>query len=725
MVTKPRIFLVDDDSQVRALALDLLKQEFPDYQFEEVVDGSGLARALEQDRVGLVITDYQLSWTNGLEVFRQVKARWPGCPVIMFTGTGSEKIAVEAMKAGLDDYVPKSSNHIDRLVASVRTVLEQAEVCRKAREADARYRSLINDVVETSAVAVLILDAGFRVVWANAAFEQYFGLKRDLVIGRDTRELIRSLIQPIFDHPADFTDRVLRTYEDNTYIESFECHVRAGEGREERWIEHRSLPINTGLYAGGRIEHYYDITRRKRSEEERDRFFMLSLDFLCIVGFDLHFKSVNPAFVKALGYSEEELLSVPCTEFVHPDDHQATLAENERQRAGIPSVGFQNRYRCKDGSYRWLSWNSIPSPEMGSGYAIARDVTDAKRTQEALRSVNETLNALVQASPLAIIIVDQGRTVTLWSPAAERLFGWRSDEALGRPLPTVPQNQWREHQKLFEQILAGETCIGRDVVRQRKDGSLIHVSLSTAPLRDTGGRVTGIMGLMADITERKQMEAQARRLERLAAMGQLLGGIAHELKNPLFILTGHLQLAREKLAQRDYEGFDQDLQRIETAGTRMSRTIERFIELARPTTPRVESCSVRAALEQVLDFLANELMRNSIQVRTDFAADIPEIECDPRQLHDLFLNLSLNAIQAMAAAHGRGTLTVSAQLSAVSGQPSASGEGQKGNWIEVRIQDDGPGIPPELRGKIFEPFFSAKPPEQGTGLGLWTVRTIV
>jgi len=134
-------------------------------------------------------------------------------------------------------------------------------------ESEARYRSITDDVLDSSAVGMIILDADFKVVWVNRSLERYFGLRREEVIGKDKRALIRERIQYTFEDPAAFARKVLATYRDNTYIENFVCHVLPGGGRDERWLEHWSQPIRTGLYAGGRIEYYTDITDRKRAEE--------------------------------------------------------------------------------------------------------------------------------------------------------------------------------------------------------------------------------------------------------------------------------------------------------------------------------------------------------------------------------------------------------------------------------------------------------------------------
>ncbi|TAJ08043.1 MAG: hypothetical protein EPO61_11415, partial [Nitrospirae bacterium] len=141
-------------------------------------------------------------------------------------------------------------------------------------------------------------------------------------------------------------------------------------------------------------------------------------------------------------------------------------------------------------------------------------------------------------------------------------------------------------------------------------------------------------------------------------------------------------------------------------------------------------CSVAAILKGVLDFLSNELMKARITVVTEYAADLPPCRSDPTQLHQAFLNLIMNALQAMAQAHGQGTLRVKARLITDTetrghGEGVTRGRGDGERWIEVRIQDDGPGIPPEHRAKLFEPFFTTKPVGEGTGLGLWTVHMIV
>ncbi|MEX2540443.1 MAG: PAS domain S-box protein [Trueperaceae bacterium] len=151
-------------------------------------------------------------------------------------------------------------------VKVMRDRTEEHQTQMALRESEAKYRSLLDDVLDTSAVGVIILDAGFEVVWINLAIERYFGVSRERLLGRVKRELVETHLRYVVDEPADFGERLLAAYRSNSDEERFEVHVRGDDDGDGYWLEHRSRPIRSGPFAGGRIEQYYDITERKRSE---------------------------------------------------------------------------------------------------------------------------------------------------------------------------------------------------------------------------------------------------------------------------------------------------------------------------------------------------------------------------------------------------------------------------------------------------------------------------
>jgi PAS domain S-box-containing protein len=339
--------------------------------------------------------------------------------------------------------------------------------------------------------------------------------------------------------------------------------------------------------------------------------------------------------------------------------------------------------------------------------AVVRDITERMQMENALRTSAEYARSLIEASLDPLMTISKNGKITDVNTASEAVTGLPRERLIGSDFSdycTEPDKAWEG----YRQVLSQGAVRDYPLTIRHATGRLTDVLYNATVYCNRAGAVQGVLVTARDITERKQMEGQAARTERLAALGQLLGGIAHEVKNPLFIVTGRIQLLKEMLANGEYDAMGKNIQSIEEAGKRMTMITQRFLNLARPLKPQWQKCWVHDVLTQTLDFLANELMKNRIQVVRAFAPNIPQIWSVPQQLHDVFLNLILNAMQAMTQAHGQGTLTVATAIS--------------NGWIEVRIQDDGPGIPPEHQVKLFEPFFTTKAAGAGTGLGLWTVR---
>ncbi len=247
--------------------------------------------------------------------------------------------------------------------------------------------------------------------------------------------------------------------------------------------------------------------RQSTKPDEGDRFFSLSLDMLCVVGFDGYFKRVNPAAEKIFGYSEAEMVGKLFIEFVHPDDRETTLQEAESVAAGNPTIGFENRWRCQNESYKWVAWTVSSFCEEELMYAIGREITDRKLAQESLQHSNSILRSVIESTPDVIFVKDiQGRYAIVNSAAADWLE--TSVEAMiGRDdtnlfPPEIAQQIIEADRKI---IAGGENLNYEEIVP--KNGEKRTLLTAKCPWRDSEGNAIGVIGISRDISDRKEIEA--------------------------------------------------------------------------------------------------------------------------------------------------------------------------------------------------------------------------
>ncbi|MFL6255994.1 MAG: PAS domain S-box protein, partial [Pyrinomonadaceae bacterium] len=246
---------------------------------------------------------------------------------------------------------------------------------RVYRRVEDLYRKSIEEVKD---YAIFMTDPGNLVVSWNLGAERILGYTEAEITGQSAA---------LFFTPEDL--------ERGEHERELATAAAEGRAEDERWhvrrdgTRFRASGVVTPVRADdGRLLGFTkvmrDMTERRRIEEERDRFFTLSVDMLCIAGLDGFYRRVNPAFGHALGYTEEELLATPVLDFVHPEDREATRAEFEKLARGEPTQNLENRFRCKDGSYRWVGWSYFPVPEEGLAYGVGRDMTERRRIHEVL-----------------------------------------------------------------------------------------------------------------------------------------------------------------------------------------------------------------------------------------------------------------------------------------------------------------------------------------------------
>ncbi|MCW5946899.1 MAG: PAS domain S-box protein [Fimbriimonadales bacterium] len=326
----------------------------------------------------------------------------------------------------------------------------------------------------------------------------------------------------------------------------------------------------------------------------------------------------------------------------------------------------------------------------------------------------ESLRAVVDSSPLAIIGVDLDGNVNLWSYGAERIFGWKSEEAVGYPVPFIPGDAVESFRSNLERVKRGEAIKNLDLVRVRSDGTPIQIRLSAAPVRSSDGTITSIMAVIEDVTEQNALEARMRQSERLEGIGRLSGGIAHDFNNLLSAIIGYGELALSNLPDghisREY------IQKQEAAANKAANLVSQLLAFARERDGEPEVVDVNQLLNNLQDMLVRVLPEN-VRLEMRLAEDAPLVKIDPGRLEQVIMNLCVNAGDAMP--HG-GKLTIATERVVMdeTDQPS-------GVCLALTAADTGIGMNEEVISRLFEPFFTTKPAGRGTGLGLPTAHGIV
>jgi len=470
--------------------------------------------------------------------------------------------------------------------------------------------------------------------------------------------------------------------------------------------------VATGLLAVRESCNRAAADRRalEREIEQLSRIFETSLDLILVTDKRGRFIRVSPSCRRILGYDPDEMVGHVGIDFIHLDDLESTRNEMRLARHGREIRNFESRYIHKDGHAVTLTWSGVWSESEQRHFFIGRDMTARKQLELAERAAKETLAAVIDASPVAIICLAVDRTVLVWSRAAEQMFGYSAKETVGQPYMLVPPGHEAEFHALFERVLAGETLRDIRVKRRRNDGSLVDISFDSAAMYDAG-KVKAVAYALTDITERNKLEQQLRQSQKMDAIGQLTGGVAHDFNNILSVVTGTIDILADGVSDKPDLAAIAKL--ISEAADRGAELTAHLLAFARrqPLQPRATD------IKNVVTDAAN-LLRPTLGEHVDIEWKLqPEAwpaMVDAAQLVTAILNLAVNARDAMADGGKLTIETGNVMLDEV--YANAHAEVQPGSYVMIAVSDTGPGIPAAIRDKIFEPFFTTK--DIGTGLGL-------
>jgi len=457
-----------------------------------------------------------------------------------------------------------------------------------------------------------------------------------------------------------------------------------------------------------------DITAMKRSEARFTELFETLQEGIYIVTPEDKILEVNPALVTMLGYdSKDELLAKRVSE-VFSDEIQRSLINREVRREVSPQ-GREITLRRKDGQPVYCL-NTASAVRDSGGHVIRFqgalvDVTERRAIEKQLHQQQEFARRLVDSFPDLILVIDVERRYTFVSPRVSEVLGCEPSEFIGTSFGDRTHLDDRPAiLALFEALVARRQSFGSIEVRVRhKQGEWRSLRCNLSPLFDEQGAIDGVVISGRDVTEVKRLETQLIQAEKLAAMGQMLAGVAHELNNPLTAILGASELLRDR--QGVDENTKRQLEMTHRQARRAARIVQNLLEFSRPASPQKKALDLNLVIDRTLQLHEHSLRRNNVEVEFQAVPGFPAIVGDANQLIQIFLNLISNAEHAIREVRQSGRIQIRLERAV--------------NRVFVTVQDDGVGIKPEALKKLFDPFFTTKRPGGGTGLGLSICMSIV
>ncbi len=442
------------------------------------------------------------------------------------------------------------------------------------------------------------------------------------------------------------------------------------------------------------------------------RLISAAVDLLCIIDRPGYLRWVNPAWERLLGWSMGELKEHRLLHFIHPADVEVTAAAFESLRTEDSEARFENRIRRQDGRYRWLQWSGV-SMRHGAIYGTARDITEEKNSE---RDAEERTRLLLMAEETAGVghwRIDLTRDSLTWSDEMYRIHGL--DPAVFTPtVETTVEAYHPEDRGLVSDHIRDAILLRRDFEFElrivRPDGSVRDVlSRGKCEVSDDG-RPLAVFGVFQDVTERTRLQDRVAQSERMATVGTLAAGVAHEINNPLTWVIANLDaLARIYDTNRfgqdgDPEQLGKMIEEAQQGADQVKRIVRDLLTYSRAQTERLEAVDVEQALDTAVNIATNQIKYRAHVVR-DYG-HVPPVIADQSRLTQVFVNLLINAAQAIPERRRRdGVIEL------------RTGQEPDGR-VRAEVIDNGLGIPESLRARVFDPFYTTKPVGVGTGLGL-------
>ncbi|MBI5506094.1 MAG: PAS domain S-box protein [Deltaproteobacteria bacterium] len=599
---------------------------------------------------------------------------------------------------------------------------------QRASEQRQRTTMLLATLLGNLRAGVLVESDARLVLRANAHFCELFGIASapEALAGLDCRQCAQQS-KVLFAEPERFIERIEDIVSRRTEVLNEELVLADG-----RVFERDYVPMTMDHDYLGHLWSYREITERKRaaealrrSEEEYRGLFDESVAAIYAFDSNKNLVNANQAGLDLLGYSREELLKLSIADV--DADPVVVLPAHERLLSGARLVNYEHRLRRKDGTVVTVLNNSRPLADVHGDVvgmlSTLIDITGRKRAEEGLQASEARYRALFEHAPEGLVMGDAGARCLDANASTCRMLGYTRDELIGLHASEIIVESVRSNVEPALTAIKAGSDYERDWQLRRKDGSIFSADIGVTTMPDGN-----LLGTIRDLTERNRaeaermkLEAQLRQAQKMEAIGQLAGGVAHDFNNVLAAILGNTELALQDTPPG--HPAVECLKEIKRAGYRAKSVVQQILAFSRQQ-PRERHVIPLDPLIEENARLLRATIPAGIEIVTSIGAGVPPVLADSTQIHQLIVNLCTNAWHAHEGRPGRIDIKLeSVTLDSVAAARIAGL--QSGRFACLSVSDTGKGIDAAALERIFDPFFTTKGPHEGTGLGLSVVHGIV
>ena len=737
--TPIRVLHLEDNDHDAELVRRTLTDDDLKLEVTRVMKRETFVNALEDGAFDLILSDYSMPGFDGGRALALAREKCPDTPFVFVSGTLGEEAAVQSLKNGAANYVLKG--RLNQLPPAIRTTLQEAAQRKHSQDslkALQQRANLFQRISETVTDLVCVLDLHGRRLYTSHSYQTLFG--PEPLHGTDAfadihpedreriRDIFKETVRTGVGQDAEF--RFLLKDGTIRYVESHGGVIRDVEGR-----------ISNIIVVSR------DVTKRKCAEENlkasEERFrsvIQTANDAIVLADTVGNIAAWNSAAQRMFGYSEAEVQGKPLTillaeRYRNGQEPGLAILPDARsvQRSAFSPLGQGPAFFSfiavavelhglrKDGTEFPLEI-SLSTWKRGADSfysAVFRDITERKQLDQQLR--NQA--ALIEHATDAICVIDMEARITYWNKSAESLYGWSTSEAVGEQAHDLLfKTRPEQSNEAFRTLIEKSEWEG-EMHQVTRAGKEIIVHSRWTMMHDSEGTAKSILVINSDITEKKKLEAQFLRAQRLESVGRLAGGIAHDLNNVLAPILLCAQMLGPKLQEQNDKKM---IETIEASARRGAEMVSQLLSFSRGGLERLRGKPGRVELKTLLEEqvkMARQTFPQNIEIRAHIPKKLSPIIGDSTQLFQVLMNLCVNARDAMP---NGGTLELQAEEVVIDREyVRLHPDAKVGPHVALTVSDTGTGIPPEIIESIFNPGFTTKPNGKGTGLGLATVMTIV